>query len=325
MLSVGERRKSAPGRGAVWLPVVLGLALVVVPFFPPETGSGSVIWAAKNNDKKKKPEKKKNKSKADKKKSVKKAAEPQELKPADLQLQKAQKDVGNWDAEKEKVAQPNESNATGAKPEAGNQAGPGEGEKLLVDEGRPEEPERVSFLGTLLKALFFLGLLGAAFWYGVRYLAGRKGVNNTLAREAVEVLSVVPLGGNRLIQIVSVAEKVLVLGVTDSQINLLTEITDTETLESLRLMRSQDVREEQPNFLQNLVESLRRRAVRPRTPGNPFAGFSRGGQGMAGSTPGKEPVMDLTESDESWRQLIEKERQRLRRKGPARPDEPGSG
>jgi flagellar biogenesis protein FliO len=50
-----------------------------------------------------------------------------------------------------------------------------------------------------------------------------------------KVLGVLPLDNRRMIYLVDVMGKVLILGVTDSNINMLGEVTDKDTLDSLRL------------------------------------------------------------------------------------------
>lgn len=50
-----------------------------------------------------------------------------------------------------------------------------------------------------------------------------------------KVLGILPIDNKRMIYLVDVMGKVLILGVTDSNINLLCEITDKDTLDSLRL------------------------------------------------------------------------------------------
>lgn len=50
-----------------------------------------------------------------------------------------------------------------------------------------------------------------------------------------KVLGILPLDNKRLIYIVDIMGKVMILGVTDSNINLIGEITDKDTLDSLRL------------------------------------------------------------------------------------------
>ncbi|MBQ2594196.1 MAG: FliO/MopB family protein, partial [Candidatus Riflebacteria bacterium] len=56
-----------------------------------------------------------------------------------------------------------------------------------------------------------------------------------------KVLGIVPLDNKRLIYIVDVMGKMMVLGVTESSINFLTEITDKDTIDAYRLKYGQSV------------------------------------------------------------------------------------
>ena len=56
-----------------------------------------------------------------------------------------------------------------------------------------------------------------------------------------KVLGVVPLDNKRIIYIVDVMGKMLVLGVTENNINYLTEITDKDTVDAYRLKYGQSV------------------------------------------------------------------------------------
>ena len=54
--------------------------------------------------------------------------------------------------------------------------------------------------------------------------------------EAIKVLSVVPLGQNKFLQVVDLAGKVLVVGVSDNAINLITEITEKDQIDRIRIL-----------------------------------------------------------------------------------------
>lgn len=85
----------------------------------------------------------------------------------------------------------------------------------------------ISLLGIIILAL-------AASWF-IQKKTG-LGANNF-----GKVLGIVPLDNKRLIYIVDVMGKMLVLGVTESNINFLTEITDKDTIDAYRLKYGQAV------------------------------------------------------------------------------------
>lgn len=85
----------------------------------------------------------------------------------------------------------------------------------------------ISLLGIIILAL-------AASWF----IQKKTGI---ISNNFGKVLGVVPLDNKRLIYVVDVMGKMLVLGVTESNINFLTEITDKDTIDAYRLKYGQSV------------------------------------------------------------------------------------
>ncbi|MBQ3642976.1 MAG: flagellar biosynthetic protein FliO [Candidatus Riflebacteria bacterium] len=85
----------------------------------------------------------------------------------------------------------------------------------------------VSLLGIIILAL-------AASWF----IQKKTGI---ISNDFGKVLGVVPLDNKRLIYVVDVMGKMIVLGVTESNINFLTEITDKDTIDAYRLKYGQSV------------------------------------------------------------------------------------
>ena len=85
----------------------------------------------------------------------------------------------------------------------------------------------ISLLGIIILAL-------AASWF----IQKKTGL---ISNNFGKVLGVVPLDNKRLIYVVDVMGKMLVLGVTESNINFLTEITDKDTIDAYRLKYGQSV------------------------------------------------------------------------------------
>jgi len=81
----------------------------------------------------------------------------------------------------------------------------------------------------ILSSLFFLIILAFGISWFIQKKTGLGG--NVFGK----VLGILPLDNRRLIYIVDIMGKVLILGVTENNINLLGELTDKDTLDSLRL------------------------------------------------------------------------------------------
>jgi flagellar protein FliO/FliZ len=95
--------------------------------------------------------------------------------------------------------------------------------------------EEESTAWMFIKMLLVLGIFAGGFYYFYRFVTRKTGVN-LFGGEAVRVLSVVPLGQNKFLQIVDLAGKLLVIGVSDNSINLITEVTDRDQVDRIRIL-----------------------------------------------------------------------------------------
>jgi flagellar biogenesis protein FliO len=135
---------------------------------------------------------------------------------------------------------------------------PGEsgGIKKTTDEGQEEatpetqtpaydykEPEfgreRTSYPFLILRTLAILCVIIVGIYILFRLLLKNKNRIVTDS-EIIKVLATYPLAANRVIQVVDIAGQVLILGVSDSSINLITEISDKEVIDRIRLMSSKE-------------------------------------------------------------------------------------
>ncbi|HEY3424491.1 MAG TPA: flagellar biosynthetic protein FliO [Negativicutes bacterium] len=99
----------------------------------------------------------------------------------------------------------------------------------------PPAPAAASWLSTtsyvVSLLITFAVVLGLAY-FSARFLGQKMGkLGNTNDNK---VLSNLPLGPNRAVQVIEIAGKFLVIGVTDHTINLLQEITDPEEIEKMK-------------------------------------------------------------------------------------------
>ena len=82
-----------------------------------------------------------------------------------------------------------------------------------------------------------MGFLGGGFYLFFRFVTKKAGMNFT-GGDVVNVLAVVPIGQNKFLQVIDVAGRVMVIGVADNTINLITEITDRDDVDRIRLLSS---------------------------------------------------------------------------------------
>ncbi|MBN1500406.1 MAG: flagellar biosynthetic protein FliO [Spirochaetes bacterium] len=124
---------------------------------------------------------------------------------------------------------------------------PGE-DASLYDYSRVE-PEPASTGWMFFKFFLIVALLLTGFYFFFRFVSKKTGMS-VIGRSAVDVISAVPVGQNKFIQIIDVAGKMLVLGVTDSNINLLTEITEKDQKDKIRLQSSKSSSGDKTTFQQ---------------------------------------------------------------------------
>jgi flagellar protein FliO/FliZ len=156
----------------------------------------------------------------------KEAAEPAAAKGADAAkdaaVPAAPDDTGGAEAKK------TDEKATAA----GNEALPMR--EYRDDDFRPQVEEE-SYVWLLFKTIFVLGLIVGGFYFFFKFVTKKTGMH-ILGQEVVRVLSVMPLGQNKYIQVVDLAGRVLVLGVTEGAISVITEIHEKDEIDRIRML-----------------------------------------------------------------------------------------
>nr|WP_232371585.1 flagellar biosynthetic protein FliO [Leptospira ainazelensis] len=109
--------------------------------------------------------------------------------------------------------------------------------------------------GTLFRVVFILALLCVGLYYILKYVAkNREG--RLPVRGEMNVLSSLMLGPNKQLQIVEVSGRILVLGVADSGINLITEISDPEVRHRI-LQKKETFDPPEGGFLVTVLEQIK--------------------------------------------------------------------
>lgn len=93
------------------------------------------------------------------------------------------------------------------------------------------------------KVLLGLIVIAGGIWITAKFLQSSGMVGSQ--KEWLAVQSSLPLGQNQQLQIVQVGSTYLMLGVTKNNINLLGELTDSETIRKLKLDESDDAESNQ--------------------------------------------------------------------------------
>jgi flagellar protein FliO/FliZ len=97
-----------------------------------------------------------------------------------------------------------------------------------------------------IKVAFGLGIVTAGIWLVSKLLqkSGMTGTNSGV----MEVRSTLPLGQNQYLQIVQVGNQYFMLGVTDNNISMLDELTDSDTIRTLHQEPDQNERNTSGGF-----------------------------------------------------------------------------
>ncbi len=156
-------------------------------------------------------------------------------------------------AEKESVQEQAADNGA----PAGDDKASGAPEEAAGDLYRYEEPtvEEESYAWTIIKTLIVIGMLVGGFYYFFRFVTRRAGIQLP-GSAGVQTLMVSPMGANKFLQVVDLAGRVLVLGVTDSSINLIMEIKEKDEVDRIRLMSTKSSPPQTGGFQEFLAAQL---------------------------------------------------------------------
>jgi len=119
------------------------------------------------------------------------------------------------------------------------------------------QSEEVSYAWSIIKVIIILIVMVGGFYYFLRFVTKKAGVE-ILGEDVINILSIVPVGQNKYLQVVEVGEKMLLIGVGDSNINLITEITDKDERDRIRLLSSKSAPVKTGNFQKQFSAYLNR-------------------------------------------------------------------
>lgn len=135
-------------------------------------------------------------------------------------------------------------------------------EQLLKEEleGNPvaDETERPSWGMQFFKTTVVLIIMLGLFYGGYRLYMFRKKMPGPQS-SVVNVLLDFPLGTDNRLQIVEMANRLLVLGVSSAGVNLITEIREPEDIDQIKIASQKDSEHERPDFFLELSRAIRDR------------------------------------------------------------------
>lgn len=117
--------------------------------------------------------------------------------------------------------------------------------------------EEESYGWLIFKTILILAAIIAGFYLFFRFVTKKAGIP-ALGKGIIQILSIAPIGQNKFIQIVDLAGRLLVLGVSDSSINLIIEIEDRDEVDRIRLLCSKSSSMKSGGFQESLSKHLGR-------------------------------------------------------------------
>lgn len=123
-------------------------------------------------------------------------------------------------------------------------------------EPNPPRSPTTGLLASLFKTLLILLIFIFVLYYFFKFIIKKQKQTLGVNTDLIELLAYAPLAGNRFLQIVKIGKQVFVIGNTEHNINLITEITDSETIEILKSARSKIVETKPINFSEYIMKLI---------------------------------------------------------------------
>jgi len=133
------------------------------------------------------------------------------------------------------------------------------------DVAKPEEPFarqefNVNLFTLIAKTVFSLLIITGLIYFILRFfLKNQRWIPKQ--QGFIQIIATQYLAPNKYIQLIEIGNKLLVIGVSDQSINLLTEIGDKEVIDSIKIQASRQEEKVSLPFLQHLKEKLRGQGI----------------------------------------------------------------
>jgi len=117
-----------------------------------------------------------------------------------------------------------------------------------VDKARsPLTNYEFNFLSLMFKTIFALGLITGLIYFMFRFFMKSRAFPFS-SSSFIHLIGIAQLAPNKYIQLVEVADKILVLGISGENINLLSEIREKETIDLIKTYASRELGKEKMPF-----------------------------------------------------------------------------
>jgi flagellar protein FliO/FliZ len=129
------------------------------------------------------------------------------------------------------------------------------------DSYKPEK-YRISFWELAGKTFLGIIVIGVLIFGIIRFFFKNKTYLFPSAK-CINILATNPLSPNKYLQIIEIGNRILLIGVTDNSINLLSEITDKDSIDLIKLQcSSSESQIKRLSFIEHIKSSLQRLLVK---------------------------------------------------------------
>lgn len=142
-------------------------------------------------------------------------------------------------------------------PSESSQNGDVRAKEILAAANPSAEAEAPSLIGVIFRFVSLLTIMIGLFFLIVRYVKKKTGVVHT-GSDLVQVIASIPLMPGKFLQIVDMAGKLLVLGVSEAGVHMITTIEDSVTADRIRIWHSSRPGEALPENLMGQLTSILR-------------------------------------------------------------------
>ena len=104
---------------------------------------------------------------------------------------------------------------------------------LTYQEPATTQSSWLSTISYMISLLFVFALIAGLAYFTSKFLGNKLSFRGQ--NKSTKILETLPLGPNKCIYVVEIAGSVMLIGVTDKEINLIKEITDEMEIEKLRV------------------------------------------------------------------------------------------
>ncbi len=127
-----------------------------------------------------------------------------------------------------------------------------------------KDVETPGYFGMAVKTLLVLGIFGIGIYYIFKFISKKQGLVFPHLN-ILKIITSIPVGTNRFIQVVEVGNKYYLIGSTESNVNLLSEITDKETLDRIKVLKNKEEKPVNPptfgGFLNTILGGLSKKII----------------------------------------------------------------